>query len=220
MHGPLDRLERVAPSEYVEKQLTGNADWEESRALKAVFEWATSTHDEIYRRIEKPILETRTTIKFSDIPTTDFAPNDWDAVLAHLQKKFRQLETEILYANLSVDSVPGVHVVHTIVPGMEGETMSYGRIGRRNFEKLLERQKTDERIGKLVGYGDDSPPETAQLIHLTKADKLKFPKAWLDLAAVARQVGDFYALYREPESFAVGRILRHREILDQTSTAI
>lgn len=209
MHGTLDKMARVAPAEYVDKQLSGNADWEESRALRTVLEWATATHEQIFRRIEKPILETRTTIKFSDVPTADFARNDSEAILTFLQKQFHRLGTEILYANLNFDGPTNVFVVHTIVPQMEVETMSYGRIGRRNFERLLERQKTDERIGKLVGYGADSRPETALPIHLTEKDRLKFPNAWLDTAAVARQVGDFYALYREPESFAVGRILRN-----------
>ena len=211
MHGTLDKLERVAPRGYVEKMTAGNADWEESRALEAVMNWATATREEIYRRIEKPILETRTSVKFSDLPTTEYAPNDWDAVLEHLKTKFAEIGTEILYADLSAGAPDGVYVARAIVPGMEGETMSYGRIGRHNLERLLERQKTDERVGKLVGFGDDEKPETAAPIYLTEKDALDFPNAWLDRAAVERQIGDFYALYREPESFAVGRILRQRE---------
>ncbi len=210
MHGTLDKLARVAPAAYVEKMVAGNADWEENRALTAVMDWATAAHEEIFRRIEKPILETRSTVKFSELPTAEFALGDWDAILEHLQKKFAALDTEILYADFSDLAPEGVHVARAIVPGMEGETMSYGRIGRRNLERLLERQKTDERIGTLVGFGADEKPETAQKIHLTEKDQPDYPNAWLDLAAVERQVGEFYALYREPESFAVGRILRDR----------
>ena len=66
MHGTLDKLARVAPAAYVEKMVADNADWEESRALAAVMNWATATHEEIYRRIAKPILETRSVVKFSD----------------------------------------------------------------------------------------------------------------------------------------------------------
>ncbi len=211
MHGTLDKLARVAPAAYVEKMTAGNADWEESRALQTVLKWATATHKEIFRRIEKPILETRSTIKFSELPTVEFADGDWDAVLAHLQRKFAELDTEILYADISENALQGVHVVRAVVPGMEGETMSYGRIGRRNLERLLERQKTDERVGKLVGCGADEKPASALPIHLTESDADRFPDAWLDPQAIAEQVGEFYALYREPESFAVGRILRERE---------
>lgn len=210
MHGSLDRLARVAPEEYVKKMTAGNADWEESRAVQAVMDWATAAHEEIFRRIEKPILETRSTVKFSDLPTEEFAPGDWDAILEHLQTKFAALGTEILYADLSASSPEGVYVARAIVPKMEGETMSYGRIGRRNLERLLERQKTDERIGKLVGFGEDEKPKAALPIHLTERDAKDFPDAWLDPQAVAAQIGEFYALYREPESFAVGRILRER----------
>ncbi len=211
MHGTLDKLARVAPAEYVEKMSAEDIGAQENRALEAVIEWATATNEEVFRKIEMPILETRSTIKFSDLPTTEFAEGDWDSVLAHLQKKFAELDTEILYADFSETAPVGVHVARAIVPQMECETMSYGRIGRRNLERLLERQKADERIGKLVGFGDDEKPKTALKIHLTEKDAAEFPGAWLDPEAIAAQVGEFYALYREPESFAVGRALRERE---------
>ena len=211
MHGTLDKLARVAPAGYVEKMTGVSADYEENRALQAVLVWATATHEEIFRRIKKPILETRSTVKFSELPTVEFADGDWDAVLAHLQTKFADMETEILYADFSENAPDSVHIVRAIVPGMEGETMSYGRIGRRNLEKLLERHRNDERIGKFVGCGDDKKPTSALPIHLPQSDAAEFPDAWLDPQAIAEQVGQFYALYREPESFAVGRILRERE---------
>lgn len=219
MHGTLDKLARVAPAEYVEKMTAANADWEESRALEAVMNWATATREEVFRRIEKPILETRSVVKFSDLPTTEFAPNDWEAILKFLQTKFAEIDTEILYADLSEGAPDGVFVARTIVPKMEGETMSYGRIGRRNLERLLERQKTDERVGKLVGCGADAKPESAAPIHLTEKDAAEFPNAWLDRQAIDRQVGEFYALYREPESFAVGRLLRIKEKREQSNRA-
>ncbi len=216
MHGTLDKLARVAPAEYVAKMTADDIGEQENRALQAVTEWATSTGAEIFRRIEKPILETRSTIKFSEIPTTEFADNDWDSVLKHLQTKFAEhLNTEILYADFSALAPEGVHVARAVVPGMEGETMSYGRIGRRNLERLLERQRTDERVGKLVGFGGHEKPATALPIYLTEAEAAEFPDAWLDPKAIAEQVGEFYALYREPESFAVGRVLREQEKLRQ-----
>ncbi len=212
MHGTLDKLARVAPAEYVRAMTSEPAPQQESRALAAVLDWATAAHEEIFRRIEKPILETRSVVKFSELPTVEFASGDWDAILAHLQKQFaEQLDTEILYADFSQNAPEGIFVARAVVPRMEGETMSYGRIGRRNLERLLERQAADESIEKMVGFGDDAPPSQALKIHLNEADAARYPNAWLDPEAVARQVGEFYALYREPESFAVGRVLRDRE---------
>ncbi|MDQ2746691.1 MAG: YcaO-like family protein [Acidobacteriota bacterium] len=211
MHGTLDKLARVAPAEYVRKMSAEDVGAQETRALEAVIEWATATNEEVFAKIERPILETRSTIKFSDLPTNEFAEGDWEAILAHLQIKFAALGTEILYADFSANAPEGIFVARAVVPGMEGETMSYGRIGRRNLERLLERQRTDERIGKLVGFGADEKPAFAVPIHLCEADADDFPGAWLDPQAVAAQVGEFYALYREPESFAVGRALRERE---------
>ena len=212
MHGTLDKLARVAPPEYVAAMTNAPVAKQENRALEAVLDWATASPEEIYRRIEKPILETRSMIKFSDLPTTEFATGDWAAILKHLQNKFaEQLGTEILYADFSEFAPEGIFVTRAIVPKMEGETMSYGRIGRRNLERLLERQKTDESIEKMVGFGEDARPSSALKIHLIEADAASFPNAWFDPQAAARQVGDFYALYREPESFAVGSVLRDRE---------
>ena len=211
MHGTLDKLARVAPSEYVHAMTNESAAGQENRALEAVLDWATAAHEEIYRRIEKPILETRSVVKFSELPTTEFAPGDWDAILRHLQEKFAALDTEILYADFSQTAPEGIFVTRAVVPRMEGETMSYGRIGRRNLERLLERQKTDERVEKMVGFGGDAPPKALK-IHLNEEDAARYPNAWFDPEAAARQVGEFYALYREPDSFTVGRVLRDREI--------
>lgn len=212
MHGTLDKLARVAPPEYIEKMTSGDIGRQEPRALEAVFDWAQASNEEIFRRIESPILETRSTIKFSDLPTTEFANGDWEAVLEHLQKQFAaQLGTEILYADFSETAPEGIFVARAVVPKMEGETMSYGRIGRRNLERLIERQKHDVRIEKMVGFGDDLRPASALQIHLTETDARIYPNAWLDPNAVEKQVGEFYALYREPESFSVGRLLRERE---------
>ena len=212
MHGALEKLARVAPPEYVRAMTSEPPAPQEKRAFEAVFDWATAAHEEIFRRIEKPILETRSTVKFSDLPTKEFAPGDWDAILKHLRQQFaEQLDTEILYADFSENAPEGVFVARAVVPRMEGETMSYGRIGRRNLERLLERQKTDERVEKLVGFGSDAPPPQALKIHLNDEDAARYPNAWLDPQAIEKQVGGFYALYREPDSFTVGRVLRERE---------
>lgn len=212
MHGTLDKLARVAPPEYIEKMTKDDLGAQESRAFAAVLDWAQASNEEIFRRIEKPILETRSTVKFSDLPTTEFANGDWEAVLEHLQKQFAaHLDTEILYADFSEGAPEGVFVARAVVPKMEGETMSYGRIGRRNLERLIERQKDDETIETMVGFGDALRPENALQIHLIEADAAVYPNAWLDPNAVEKQVGEFYALYREPESFSVGRVLRTRE---------
>lgn len=208
MHGTLDKLARVAPAGYVAKMTANDIGRQEKRALEAVSDWAQSSNAEIFRRIEKPILETRSVVKFSELPTTEFAGGDWEAILEDLREKLAALDTEILYADFSESAPEGIFVARAVVPRMEGETMSYGRIGRRNLERLFERQKQDESIEKMVGFGADARPPNARKIHLSEADAKLFPGAWLDPEAVERQVGAFYALYREPESFSVGRVLR------------
>lgn len=218
MHGTLDKLALVAPPEYVAAMINEPAPVQESRALEAVLDWATASNEEIYRLIENPILEIRSTVKFSELPTTEFNNGDWDAILAHLQQKFAEMDTEILYADFSDLAPEGIYVTRAIVPKMEGETMSYGRIGRRNLERLLARQNNESQIKTMVGFGENAPPQALK-IHLDPEDESEFPNAWLDPEAVTAQVGKFYALYREPESFSVGRVLRNRAKNSQSDSA-
>jgi len=87
----------------------------------------------------------------------------------------------IVYADFAPPS-SGISVVKAIVPGLEVETMTYRRIGRRNVERLLARQSP------LVGLGGP---------------------AWLDPLALERAMGRLYALYREPGRHTIGFLNKH-----------
>lgn len=82
--------------------------------------------------------------------------------------------------------------------------MSYGRIGRRGVERLL------ERGSDLVGLGD--PPHAgAAPVALTDEDAALLAerhgsdRAWLDRRRAHAAVGELYPLYREPTRHAVAR---------------
>ena len=86
--------------------------------------------------------------------------------------------------------------VKVVIPGLEVETVSYGRIGERNLSRLLARNSP------LVGLGE--PPSGAKHIHLTDAAQARFgDRAWFDTEELKEVVGDLYPLYREPARHAV-----------------
>lgn len=83
---------------------------------------------------------------------------------------------DLLYLDLASEraQAAGVHVVKAVVPGLEVETVSSGRVGARNLQRLL------ARGGPLVGLGD--PPPMGVPIRLSE---------------VARALRSLYPLYRE-----------------------
>ena len=104
-------------------------------------------------------------------------------------------------------SPPGadVTVVKTIVPGMEVETLTYGRIGPRNVRRLLDRIAAGDAIvhPDLVGVG--APPAEAQAIPLAPEGEAELGgPAWVHLDLLEEALGPLYAMYREPAEHVVG----------------
>ncbi len=197
MHGPLGDVASVAPSSYMQRLFAGEPGGDESRALQCVTDWVKMTKADFFELIQDPILTVRSRIAFSSLPTCDAMD-----LLPILSARLAEAGREILYVPLS-DKNDRVYAVKAIVPGLEVETMSYGRIGRRNIERLLDRD-----LG-LVGIGN--PPVGASPIHLSEEDRGALGgEAWLDRAAVDRVVGGLYGLYREPNGHTVARHLENR----------
>ena len=89
----------------------------------------------------------------------------------------------------------------TVCPGLEGETMSYGRIGPRGVRRLMERDPAMAGIGK--GPGTALPV----LMRPEEEAALGGP-AWFDPVRAEAVVGRAYPLYREPSSHAAQFVLR------------
>jgi YcaO cyclodehydratase, ATP-ad Mg2+-binding len=99
---------------------------------------------------------------------------------------------DVLYVDYSSPNGE-VSAVKAIVPGLEVETMSYGRIGPRILRRLLDRDS------ELVVTGDASGRPAARRILLTPEKEAELgPPAWFDFEAMERTVADLYPLYREP----------------------
>ncbi len=188
-HGPLEPVFALAPERYREHVLALDVAAEEPRALAAMLEWLQRTPEELRALTAQSTRVTRT-IGPAELP---HAPG----------RTARELLVERGFEILVVDLSPpgaGVHVLKVIVPGLEVETLSYGRCGTRNLDRLLERD-----LG-LVGVG--SPPSAALPLALPERDGRR--GAWLDPEAVRRVVGPLYPLYREPARHLAALALARR----------
>jgi ribosomal protein S12 methylthiotransferase accessory factor len=202
-HAPLAAIERIAPPGYVERfrgyhSLAG----EESRALRAMMEWCTADQDTLRNLLADTVLSRRESVPFASLPTWD-GPLAGTPVVSELARRFDEAGMEILFVDFSPQSVPNVHVVKAIVPGLEVETMSYHRIGERGVRKLL------ERGSRLAGIGEMPSGAAPVRLPAGAAERLGGP-AWLDVAEIDRIVGRLYPLYREPEVHSAPITLERR----------
>lgn len=196
-HGPLEDVARIAPPGYLDRL---RADFDsrglEARGLEAMRHWLSRDRAGMRALLSPRVLRVDRWVDFSTLPTAPEALADnQEVLLSWLTEHLATENLDILVADFS-DPVDGIYAVKVIVPGLEVETMSYGRIGERNVRRL-------ELAGTgLAGVG--LAPEGAMPVALTpEAEERLGGSAWLDRAAVGRTVGDLYPLYREPGRHAV-----------------
>ena len=207
-HGPLEEALSVAPSGHVENfvaRALPSLDHEEGRALKAMMAWAKSDGDGLRRSLDHTVFAVRQHKAFAELPANPLP--DTRARGAFARQRLEEAGLDVLYVDGSPLERGGVAVAKVIVPGLEVETMSYGRIGERNTRKLLERDSP------LIRFGEAS--ETRLPVRLTgeAADRLRpltgGRPPLFDTAEAERLVGPLYPLYREPEAHHVALRLGH-----------
>jgi thiazole/oxazole-forming peptide maturase SagD family component len=192
-HGDMAWLETVAPG-YLAKvrhdpPVLAN---QEPRAAEAMRQWLELSPKELFGRLQNSVFSVQRTVKFSELPTVPFnsiaTPAD---LLRVVHERLAAAGLSIYYVEFTNPASP-VRTLKAIVPELEVETMTYDRIGRRNLTKLLARQSP------LVGLG--TPPPGAQRVPLPTADEVTLGgPAWFNTQLAREQVGELYALYREPE---------------------
>ncbi|MDC0714959.1 YcaO-like family protein [Stigmatella sp. ncwal1] len=201
MHGPLEAVARVAPPGYLERFLPQvDLRQEEARALQGMVEWASMPVGTL-RELIAPTLQCRSTVRFADLPQVEAAEAPAERC-AQVVDGLLLTGFDILVIDLS-PADHSIHVVKTLVPGLEVETMTYSRLGERNLSRLLARQDP------LAGLG--APPEGALPVRLTAAaeERLGGP-AWFNVRLAEQRLGSLYALYREPGRHSVQTVLRTR----------
>lgn len=186
-HGSLDRVRQFSPHGYLDAFGPSSMRSEDERALRGMREWVQMGYREFWEMLRDPIFERHQSVSFSDLPQT--RADDSKSLLNLLHERLSAEGLEIFYADFS-PTEGDVKVVKVVVPGLEVETMTYERIGVRNFNRLFNRNSP------IVGQGRNA--EAKPILLPDKAE------AWFDSAEKERTVGRLYPLYREPGRHVVG----------------
>ncbi|MGF1552188.1 MAG: YcaO-like family protein [Paracoccaceae bacterium] len=198
MHGPLDAVRRAASDDYLDDYVaTFDPAGEEPRALEAMRDWVHRDGADLAAILSATLFRETRRVGLGVLPRAPRA--DWAtpaARLATVAGRLARAGHPLYWFDASPDGGDTPVVVKTLAPGLEGETMSYYRIGMRGVRRLLDREPT------LAGIG--AAPEGAEPVAMTAedADRLGGP-AWFSPARAAEIVGSAYPLYREPSSHAV-----------------
>ena len=196
MHGPLGAVREVAPAGYLEGWLARlDLDAEEPRALAEMARWAGMDASSLVAELRPTMFREAERVPFSRLPTTpEAAVAGAEDRLAHVAGRLAAEGVETWVFDASPPGEPGVRVTRAINPTLEGETMSYHRIGERGAARLL--AAGSEIVAREGGGGRLSVRLTAEA-----EERLGGP-VWLDAARVDAIVGGAYPLYREPSSHA------------------
>lgn len=193
MHGPLELVARATPPEYLEHWLAEHPGRPvaEDRALAAMLDWTARGTPALVELLGDTAFARRSTVRLTDLPT-------WDGpdLHGHVVDTLHVAGFDVLVHLRPSDGDAVAAKVQ--VPGLEVETMSYGRIGERGVARLRERDDP------LVAVGAD--PGGWGRVHLTteSEERLGGP-AWFDREGARRRVGALYPLYREPGRHVVPR---------------
>ena len=144
MHGSLDTVRALAPIKYLKNNLElAQAHLEEPKALAEMVSWLSKSQAELFNMLQHTVFSSKKTVKFSSLSSTaDDRVLDPRDRLADITQRLRAQNISIYYLDGSPDEVNGPKVVKAIAPGLEGETLSYWRIGARGAKRLLAQQSS------------------------------------------------------------------------------
>lgn len=199
MHGPLDRVLQLTPPGYKSVIESIEVAGEEQRVLQAMLDWLRMPVEPARTLVDQTVLRRSTVTAFTDLPTTPV--EGYEALLADVAGRLALEGYDVLVHDLidpqSGAASEGVQAVKVLVPGLEVETVAYGRIGERNARRLVEAGRDDlARVGAR-------PAEGWLAIHLSDAGRERLGgDAWLNRNALDAVAGELLPLYREPSRHA------------------
>ncbi len=150
-HGPVEAVDAVAPPGYRRRWEAHHPSAGEDRTLRAMREWLRLDAEALRGLVAPTSFSRRTSTRLDALPehadlrrSSDVAT--WDTLTALLLDRLAGEGLEVLVLDAS-PAVDGLHAVKVVVPGLEVETLSYGRIGERNAARLLGRVHRGRRAG-------------------------------------------------------------------------
>ncbi len=194
--GPEAFVRGAAPAGYVERflrQAGAGVDAQEGRAFQTMRDWSNRRPSEIRDWLASTVHALHGQKAYDTLPTTPAADSREAGRIA--RERVEAGGIDVLCVDLTPPGAP-ISVVKVVAPGLEVETMSYGRIGERNTRKLI------ERGDPLIRFG--TPTDTLKPVRLTPEALARFGRQPLFDTALAEEiVGPLYPLYREPEAHHV-----------------
>lgn len=202
MHGPLGNIRKIAPPGYVKTILEFNQPHsEEPKAIREMASWLTKTQQELIKILRKTIFSSRQTVKFSSLPCLGdkLVTNPVDR-MADVRRRLKLENISVFYFDGSPGGSSGPQVVKALAPGLEGETLSYWRIGVRGAKRLL------ERPSHLITKGPPKPQDLPVLLTRAAREALGGP-VYFRVSEWEKILSCHYPLYREPGSHTVQKFL-------------
>ncbi len=189
MFGPPERARALGPAAYW-AAVQGGAGGGEARATSAMTAWRDLGLDAL-RTLTAP--DRGASVRYADVVTGAPPLAEPEDQLGYLLEQLAG--HDVLAGATRVDDVC---VAKVVVPGLEVETLSYGRVGEVNARRLLgtdlDLVRRQERPGGTHRHRVLLTPEAEE--------RLGGP-VWYSYAVAERVVGPLYPLYREPPRHAV-----------------
>ncbi|WP_460445457.1 YcaO-like family protein [Angustibacter aerolatus] len=191
------RWSHHAPADGPLREPDGSWEQEEPRVLAATVRWLTDPPPDWPDLLRHSVFRVEQHVPWAQVPTTPTDDLTTRQVLDLVVDRLAAEGFEPVVVDLA-DGADGVHAVKVVVPGLEVETVAYGRIGERNVRRLLDGGRDDlVRVGARPD-GDG----WARVVLNEQAEARLGGAAWLDRAALDAVAGDLLPLYREPGQHA------------------
>lgn len=206
MHGPLEDIKTIAPIEYLNNNLErAFPHLEELKAISEMANWLKKSESQLVVSLKSTVFSNHQTIKFSSLKSIpdELVSNSKDR-LDYVIKELKCQNISVYYFDGSSPLPNGPKVVKVIAPGLEGETLSYWRIGFRGAQRLL----VDK--SRLVTQAAPHAQHLLIPMPLSQQDLLGGP-VYLKIPELEKIISGHYPLYREPSAHTVQKYMQDNE---------
>ena len=206
MHGPIRNVRTLAPTKYLETHLeSAQFHLEEPKALTEMAGWLSKTQAELRTLLNDTVFSSCQTVKFSSLPNAnDHLVLDPTYRLTDLADRLAVQSIPIYFFDGSPSDINGPKVVRVIAPGLEGETLSYWRVGERGAKRLLAQRSS------LVSQNHPQAQHVLVPLRLSVQEAMG-GQVFFKVPEWEKILNGHYPLYREPAPHTAQKYLACHE---------